>query len=100
MMALLAGALGLPLAGWMLHLLIVEIAAALPSFWGTIALVITPDIRIFAYTLLVSCAAGFAFGLAPALQPSKSDVNSALQQEGTAFAQRLRRSPPPPILVT
>src|SRR6266550_7339324 len=63
MIALLAGALGLPLATWTLHLLIVEIASALPSFWGTIALQISPDIRIFAYTLLVSCMAGIAFGL-------------------------------------
>jgi predicted permease len=92
LLGLFAGALGLPLAGWMLHLLIVEIAAALPSFWGTIALEITPDIRIFAYTLLVSSAAGFAFGLAPALQASKSDVNSALKEEGSAFGQRLSRS--------
>jgi macrolide transport system ATP-binding/permease protein len=91
-LALLAGSLGLPLAGWMLHLLIAEIASALPSFWGTIALEISPDIRIFAYTLLVSCVAGIAFGLAPALQASKSDVNSALKEEGTAFGQRLSRS--------
>ncbi|HXN96343.1 MAG TPA: ABC transporter permease [Candidatus Acidoferrales bacterium] len=92
MIALLAGALGLPLAGWMLHLLIVEIAAALPSFWGTVALQVSPDIRIFVYTLLVSCAAGIAFGLAPALQASKSDVNSALKEEGSAFGRHLSRS--------
>jgi macrolide transport system ATP-binding/permease protein len=92
LLGLLAGALGLPLAGWMLHLLIVEIASSLPSFWGTIALQITPDVRIFAYTLLVSCAAGVAFGLAPALQASKADVNSALKEEGGAFGQRLSRS--------
>jgi macrolide transport system ATP-binding/permease protein len=92
LLGLLAGALGLPLATWLLHLLIVEIASALPSFWGTIALEISPDIRIFAYTLLVSCAAGIAFGLAPALQASKSDVNSALKEEGSAFGQRLSRS--------
>jgi len=92
LLGLLAGALGLPLAGWMLHLLIVEIASALPSFWGTIALEISPDLPIFIYTLLVSCAAGIAFGLAPALQASKSDVNSALKEEGSAFGQRLSRS--------
>jgi macrolide transport system ATP-binding/permease protein len=91
-LGLLAGALGLPLAGWMLHLLIIEIASALPSFWGTIALEISPDIRIFAYTLFVSCGAGIAFGLAPALQASKSDVNSALKEEGSAFGQHLSRS--------
>src|SRR5437016_6511917 len=92
LLGILAGALGLPLAGWMLHLLIVEIASALPSFWGTIALEINPDIRIFAYTLFVSCAAGIAFGLTPALQASKADVNSALKDDSTAFGYRLSRS--------
>ena len=91
-LGLLAGALGLPLAGWMLRLLIVEIASALPSFWGTIALEISPDIRIFAYTLFVSFAAGVAFGLTPALQASKADVNTAIKEDGTAFGQRLSRS--------
>jgi macrolide transport system ATP-binding/permease protein len=92
LIGLLAGALGLPLAGWALHLLIVEIASALPSFGGTIALEVTPDIRIFAYTLFVSCAAGIAFGLTPALQSSKADVNSALKDDGTAFGHRFSRS--------
>ena len=91
-LGLFAGAVALPLAGWMLHLLIVEIASALPSFWGTIALEISPDIRIFAYTLFVSCAAGIAFGLTPALQASKADVNSALKEDSSAFGHRLSRS--------
>jgi macrolide transport system ATP-binding/permease protein len=92
LIGLLAGAVGLPLASWMLHLLIVEIGAALPSFWGTIALQVTPDIRIFAFTLLVSIVAGVAFGLAPALQATKAEVNSALKEEGSVFGQRMSRS--------
>jgi len=36
--------------------------------------------------------AGIAFGLAPALQASKSDVNSALKEEGSAFGRHLSRS--------
>ena len=92
LLGLLAGALGLPLAGWALHLLIVEISAALPSFWGAIALEITPDIRIFTYTLVVSCAAGIGFGLTPALQASKADVNSALKEDSSAFGHRVSRS--------
>ncbi len=89
LLGILAGAVGLPLAGWALHLLIVEIASVIPSFWGAIALEITPDIRIFAYTLFISFAAGVAIGLTPALQASKADVNSALKEDGTAFGQRL-----------
>jgi predicted permease len=92
LIALFAGAIGLPLAGWLLHLLIVEIASALPTAWGTIALQVSPDVRIFSYALFVSCCAGIAFGLAPALQASKPDVNSALKDEGTAFGLGLSRS--------
>src|SRR6266478_4726199 len=92
LLGILAGAVGLPLAGWALHLLIVEIASALPSFGGTIALETTPDIRIFTFTLFVSCTAGVAFGLTPALQASKADVNSAIKEDGTTFGQRLSRS--------
>jgi len=89
LIALLAGVMGLPLAGWLLHLLVVQIASALPSAWGTIALKVTPDVRIFIYTLLVSCFAGITFGLAPALQASKSDVSTGLKAEGSAFGLRL-----------
>src|ERR1700730_5934855 len=92
LLALLAGALGLPFSGWMLHLLIVEIASALPSWFGTIALKVSPDVRIFGFTLLISCAAGIAFGFVPALQATRLDVNPALKEEGTAFGQRLSRS--------
>jgi predicted permease len=41
---------------------------------------------------LVSCAAGIAFGLAPAFEASKADVNSALKEEGSAFGHHLSRS--------
>jgi predicted permease len=91
LLAFVAGSVGLVLAEWMLHVLIVQIASALPAFWGTIVLEISPDIRIFAYTLFISCAAGIAFGLAPALQASNADVHSALKEEGTVFGQSRSR---------
>jgi hypothetical protein len=76
----------------LLHLLIVEVASALPAFWGSIALQIDPDIRIFGYTLLVSLVSGVTFGLAPAWQASRSDLNAALKGVGRAFGRRLSRS--------
>jgi predicted permease len=92
LIGILAGAIGLPLAYWTLHSLLLEISASLPAFWGTIVLQITPDVRIFSYTLLISIGAGVAFGLAPALQAAKADVNSALKEEGSLFGQRVSRS--------
>ena len=53
---------------------------------------LSPDIRVFGYTLLVSLLTGVTFGLAPALQATKPDLTSALKDEGAAFGQWLGRS--------
>ena len=92
LIALLAGAVGLPLASWTLHLLVVEIASAIPSYWGAIALQVTPDMRIFGYTVLISLLTGVAFGLTPALQALRTDVNSALKDNGSVLGQQLSKS--------
>ena len=89
---LLAGSVGLPLAWWMLHLLVVEVASALPSYWGSIALQIGPDVRVFIYTVLASLAAALAFGLAPAWQSSRTELIPALKGEGGSFGRPLGRS--------
>lgn len=92
LIALLAGAIALPMAGWLLRLLVAEISSALPTAWGAIALQVTPDIPIFLFTLLISCAAGVVFGLAPALHATKADVNAALKEE-SVFGLHARRGP-------
>jgi predicted permease len=92
LIALLAGAVGLPLASWTLHLLVVEIASAIPSYWGAIALQVTPDIRIFGYTVLISVLTGVVFGLTPAPQALRTDVNSALKDNGSGLGQQLSKS--------
>ena len=92
LISLLAGAAGLPLAGWMLRMLILQISSSLPSYWGSIVLQIDPDVRIFGYTIALSLVTGVVFGLAPALQSVKTDQNSALKNEGTLFGRRLQRS--------
>jgi macrolide transport system ATP-binding/permease protein len=92
LIALFAGAAGLPLASWTLHLLVAEISSAIPSYWGAIALQVTPDVRIFGYTLLISLLTGVVFGLTPALQALRVDVHSALKDNGSMLGHRFSKS--------
>ena len=47
---------------------------------------ITPDLRILGFTMVVSLVAGVLFGLAPALQSTRTDVVSALKDDGAGAA--------------
>ncbi len=91
LISILAGASGLALAWWVLHLLMVEISDSISGLWVRVALHLAPDHRVFAYMLLVSIAAAIGFGLAPALQVSKPALTSALKEEAASFGG-LRKS--------
>jgi predicted permease len=95
LLALLGGVAGMLFAIWASRLLWVGLQQALQAFlWSDVTLVVSlsPDIRIFGYTLAVSLLTGIVFGLAPALQSSKRDVSAALAEVGSAFGQRWNRS--------
>lgn len=95
LLALLGGAVGMLFAVWASRLLWVGLQQALQAFlWSNVTLVVSlsPDIRVFGYTLAVSLLTGIVFGLVPALQSSKRDVSAALKEEGSAFGQRWNRS--------
>ena len=81
LISMLAGAAGLMLAWWVLHLLMLKIADSIPMVWVTLALHLAPDERVFAYMLVLSMAAAIGFGLVPALQASKPNLTSALKEE-------------------
>jgi len=98
-MSMLAGGTGLLFAWWSLRFLIVQVAASMPPYWGTIALHLAPDHRVFAYLLLLSVVSTGAFGLVPALAASKPDLVSALKEEGAAFGGGFRKSRLRDILV-
>src|SRR5262249_46776919 len=53
---------------------------------------LSPDLRVFGYTLLVSVVTGLTFGLAPALQSTKPDLASALKDEGSGCGEKVSRS--------
>ena len=95
LLAVLGGAAGLLLSIWGSKLLWAAIEQAVDGFFGnqfTLAIHLSPDLRVLGYTLLLSLVTGIIFGLSPALQFSKSDGATALKEEGSAFGQRVRRS--------
>ncbi len=49
---------------------------------------LTLDMRILLFTLLISLATGVIFGLVPALQSAKVDLNEALKQSTRVTVDR------------
>jgi predicted permease len=89
-LALAGGALGLLLAVWGIELLVRFTPDSLPRMEE-----ITIDPRALGFTALVTLLTGIIFGLTPALQTSKVDLNDTLtetgrQASGGAGARRLR----------
>jgi putative ABC transport system permease protein len=95
LLALAGGAAGMLLADWSSRLLFHAFklgALNLPlRSVGSISI----DGRVFAFALLVSCATGILFGVAPALSALRADVNETLKEGGrtgrTSSRGRLRQ---------
>src|SRR5437773_9241475 len=76
LLSLAGGGLGLLLAFWGVQTLGQWSEASLPAMHG-----IRIDAWVLSFTLGVSVVTGLLFGLAPAFQVSRTDVNAALKQE-------------------
>ena len=77
LLSLAGGGLGLLLAFWSVRALGQWSGPSLPAMHG-----IGIDAWVLAFTLGVSVITGLAFGLAPAVQAWRTDVNAALKEEG------------------
>jgi putative ABC transport system permease protein len=77
LLALTGGALGLLLAAWGKDLLLALSPADLPR-----AVEVSIDARVLVFTFLLSLLAGIVFGLAPAWQATKTDLNAELKEGG------------------
>jgi putative ABC transport system permease protein len=76
LLALLGGALGLLVGHWGLALLMsLAPAGLLPSS-------LTLDGRVMAFALVLTAATGLCFGLVPALQASRADLDGVLKEAG------------------
>jgi putative ABC transport system permease protein len=73
----LGGLLGLAIGKWGVDLLMVWASGFLPR-----AGEVTLDARVVVFTLIVSLLTGIAFGLAPALRVSRTDLHEDLKEGG------------------
>jgi putative ABC transport system permease protein len=77
LLSVAGGGLGLMMAFWGVRAIEQWSGASLPAMQG-----IGIDAWVLAFTLGVSVVTGLAFGLAPAVQAWRTDVNVALKEEG------------------
>jgi predicted permease len=95
LVAALGGGAGLLLAWWCLETFL---SSVLLSAWGQADLAATalpnlqPDLKILAFTLLVSLASCLAFGLIPSLRATRPDLVAIIKDEGAAFGRLMARS--------
>ncbi len=86
LLALLGGVVGLALAHWGGKLVIAIGPESIPRLKET-----RLDGLVLGFGLVISLATGLLFGLAPALQASKYDLNDALKESGRGGGGSLRR---------
>jgi predicted permease len=87
LLALIGGVIGVLLANWSLDLLIAFNADHVPRLSET-----RLDGRSLAFTLMITCLTALIFGLAPAWQTTKPDLNVALKDSGRGMTDGWRRS--------
>ena len=89
LLALMGGALGVGLAYWGIQVLIALAPDNIPRLTE-----ITIDPRVLAFTFGISLLTGVLFGLVPALQSSRPDLNDALKEgaRGSSGGNRVVRN--------
>lgn len=87
MLALAGGAFGFLLSFWLLSL----IKKLLPGDFPRLE-EIQVDWRVLTFALVASVLTGIVFGLAPAIQFSRTDVQESIRETGRGTAGSLRRS--------
>lgn len=77
LLAVAGGVVGLLLAQWGVRLL----ANYIPEYGESVLLKLTPDLKILAFTFLISVGTGILFGLLPALRTTRLDLVTTLKNE-------------------
>jgi putative ABC transport system permease protein len=90
LLSIIAGAAGILLAIWFLNAIVAAIPALPEGLRVTLDLHL--DWRVVIYTIAFSTVTGILFGLAPALQSSKTDLSTVLKDDSSLFTGFYRKS--------
>lgn len=91
LLGVLSGLVALLFSWALVKVSIAIFAADIPAEYGTLVVHVTPDLGIFAYVLAISLIASLLFGLAPALESSRSALPSSLKANASTSPTRSRR---------
>ena len=94
LLAIIGGGLGLLLATWGVDVLVAAGPANIPRLQQ-----VRLDTPVLLFTLLLSALVGVAFGLVPALQASRPDLNEALKGASRGSTENIRRNRARSLLV-
>lgn len=94
MVGMIGGACGVLVALWGVDIVASAIQIEIP-YWMTCRI----DGRVLFFALAISVTTGVLFGLAPALQASRTDVNDTLKEGGRSAGGSLRRNKARNLLV-
>ncbi|MGA8026780.1 MAG: ABC transporter permease [Bryobacteraceae bacterium] len=89
LLGLVAGGLALLFTWVFLRVAVTLASEALPTGNGTLIFNVTPDLQVFVYVFAISLLAGILFGLAPAVESSRSALSSSVR--GTSLSITSRR---------
>ena len=84
-LSLIGGAAGLLVASWTIGLLV----GAIPESVGISGLSATLDLRLLAFTLILSVLTGLVFGLLPAIKATRLNLESTLREQGSSVSGAL-----------
>ncbi len=91
LLGLVAGVLAFLFSWTFLQASVVLIANAFPDQYGTFVFHVAPDLKVFSFVFVISVFAGILFGLAPALESSRSAASSAIKTHAATSPVRSRR---------
>jgi predicted permease len=84
LLSIAGGVLGILLAVWLDGYLL----SVMPQGSAPLPIQALPDLRVFAFTFLVSVLTGVIFGLVPAMQSTSMDVASTLKDQAGSITSR------------